>query len=291
MLKFITVTLVMTLLLLFSHNKPSFKAVQTLACTSTGIIALLVQRLLLKYSGNITDAMDVVVSVIWHRDAIFSSPFASLLKMLKLNLRGCLSLSFFHPSIHSFLLLAQRLCLDLSFQSQCSCRSCESRKSVGIPSGVRAPAEPGGMVRSSHSILSRPGSDRPMLSEEGGEEESQKDRSDVSMGENGCWSISCACSSSIRPCVRGSDADGVPASVTSRKASSWLSAASGERLGRLWLMAGLKVGGGATWICGGGLEKAVLTGRVVMFAVTGRVLVRDTEGSCWINGVISAQEG
>lgn len=58
-----------------------------------------------------------------------------------------------------------------------------SRKSVGIPSGVRTPAEPGGMVRSSHSILSRTGSDRPMCIEEGGEEESQKDRSDVSMGE------------------------------------------------------------------------------------------------------------
>lgn len=58
-----------------------------------------------------------------------------------------------------------------------------SKKSVGIPSGVRAPPEPGGMVRSSHSILSRAGSERPMLREEGGEEESQKDRSDVSMGE------------------------------------------------------------------------------------------------------------
>lgn len=48
---------------------------------------------------------------------------------------------------------------------------------------MSAPAEPGGMVRSNHSMLSRPASDRPMLSEEGGEEESQKDRSDVSMGE------------------------------------------------------------------------------------------------------------
>ncbi|KAG7226543.1 hypothetical protein INR49_003865, partial [Caranx melampygus] len=61
-------------------------------------------------------------------------------------------------------------------QSQCSCRSCVSRKSVGIPSGVSAPAGPGGMVRSSHSILSSAGSDRPMFIEEGGEEESQKDR-------------------------------------------------------------------------------------------------------------------
>lgn len=65
--------------------------------------------------------------------------------------------------------------------------------------------------------------------------------------------------------------------------------ASEERLGRLWPMMGLRVGGGATWICGGGLERAVLTGRVVMFAVTGRVLVRDTEGSCWMNGVISGE--
>lgn len=53
----------------------------------------------------------------------------------------------------------------------------------------------------------------------------------------------------------------------------------------------LRVGGGATWICGGSLERTVLTGRVVMFAVTGRVLVRDTEGSCWINGVISRRGG
>lgn len=56
-------------------------------------------------------------------------------------------------------------------------------------------------------------------------------------------------------------------------------------------MTGLRVGGGATWICGGCLERAVLTGRVVMFAVTGRVLVRDTEGSGWINGVISGEGG
>lgn len=54
---------------------------------------------------------------------------------------------------------------------------------MGIPSGVRVPAGPGGMVRSSHSILSNAGSERPMLREEGGEEESQKDRSEVSMGE------------------------------------------------------------------------------------------------------------
>lgn len=67
-------------------------------------------------------------------------------------------------------------------QSQCSCRSEESRKSAGMLRGVSAPLDPGGMVKSSHSMLSRPASDRPMLREEGGEE-SQKDRSDVSMGE------------------------------------------------------------------------------------------------------------
>ena len=53
-------------------------------------------------------------------------------------------------------------------------------------------------------------------------------------------------------------------------------------------MTGLRVGGGAKWICGGGLERAVLTGRVVILAVTGRVLLRD-RGSCWINGVISGR--
>lgn len=67
--------------------------------------------------------------------------------------------------------------------------------------------------------------------------------------------------------------------------------ASEERLGRLLPVTVLRVGGGATWICGGGLERAVLTGRVVMFAVTGRVLVRDTEGSGWIKGVISGEGG
>lgn len=155
--------------------------------------------------------------------------------------------------------------------------------------GVSAPAEPGGMVRSSHSMLSRPVSDRAMLSEEGGEE-SQKDSSDVSMGEYGCCSISWACSSSIRPRVRGSDSTGVPASVPSRKASSWLSVASEARLGRLWPVRGLRMAGGATWICGGGLDRTVLTGSVVILAVTGRVLLIGSEGSCWINGVISVKE-
>lgn len=158
-----------------------------------------------------------------------------------------------------------------------------------MPRGVSAPAEPGGMVRSSHSMLSRPVSARPMLREEGGEE-SQKDRSDVSMGEYGCCSISWACSSSIRPRVRGSDSGGVLARVSSRKASSWLSVAREERLGRLWSVRGLRVAGGPTWICAGGLDRTVLTGRVVTFAVTGRVLLRESEGSCWINGVISVKE-
>lgn len=74
--------------------------------------------------------------------------------------------------------------------------------------------------------------------------------------------------------------------VPSRKASSWLSEA---RLGR---GRGLKggVGGGATWICGGVLNRAVLTGRVVMLAVTGTVLVLREGRSCWMNGVISGGE-
>lgn len=111
--------------------------------------------------------------------------------------------------------------------------------------GVSVPAEPGGMVMSSHSMLSRPASDRAMLSEEGGEE-SQKDSSDVSMGEYGCCSISWACSSSIRPRVRGSASGGVLASVPSRKASSWLSVASEESLGRQWSAKEVRVAGGAT---------------------------------------------
>lgn len=87
--------------------------------------------------------------------------------------------------------------------------------------------------------------------------------------------------------MRRSDAGDVSARVPSRKASSWLSVASEERLDRLGSMTGLTLGRGATWICGGGLERAVLTGRVVILAVTGRVLLRDTGGSCWMNGVIS----
>lgn len=90
--------------------------------------------------------------------------------------------------------------------------------------------------------------------------------------------------------MRGSDSGSVLASVPSRKASSWLSVASKERLGRLWSVLGFRLGDGATWICGGGLDRTVLTGRVVIFAVTGRVLLRDSEGSCWTNGVISVEE-
>lgn len=91
--------------------------------------------------------------------------------------------------------------------------------------------------------------------------------------------------------MRGSDSGSVLASVPSRKASSWLSVASKERLGRLWSVMGFTLGEGATWICGGGLDRTVLTGRVVIFAVTGRVLLRDSEGSCWTNGAISVEEG
>lgn len=92
-------------------------------------------------------------------------------------MNGWETFRFFVAVISCLLLFSSSL-----HQSQCSCRSEESRKSAGMLRGVRAPVEPGGMVRSSHSMLSRPVSDRPMLSEEGGEE-SQKDRSDVSMGE------------------------------------------------------------------------------------------------------------
>lgn len=91
--------------------------------------------------------------------------------------------------------------------------------------------------------------------------------------------------------MRGSDSASVLASVPSRKASSWLSVASKERPGRPWSVTGLTLGEGATWICGGGLDRTVLTGRVVMLAVTGRLLLRDSEGSCWTKGVISGEEG
>lgn len=196
------------------------------------------------------------------------------------------SVTFFVAHIFHLLLFSGSF-----HQSQCNCSSEESRKSTGMLRGVSGPAEPGGMVRSSHSMLSRPVSGRPMLSEEGGDE-SQKLSSDVSMGEHGCCcSISWACSSSIRPRVRGSGSGDVLASVPSRKASSWLSGASEERLGRLWSVRGFRVAGGATWICGGGLDRTVLTGRVVILAVTGRVLLRDREGSCWTKGVISGKEG
>lgn len=129
-----------------------------------------------------------------HRCHVFSS-FCFIIENVELSLFVAVTpfSASLHPSIRRSL-LAQLCCklprLNISIssvtclrQSQWSCRSCESKKSVGIPRGVSAPPGPGGMVRSSHSILSRPGSDRPMLSEDGGEEESQKDRSDVSMGE------------------------------------------------------------------------------------------------------------
>lgn len=129
---------------------------------------------------------------------------------------------------------------------------------------------------SSHSMLSRFGSNMARFREDGEGEESWNDRSDVSIGMKSCWSARWLCSSSIRPRVRGSDADGVSARVRSRKASSWLSEASGEKPG---LPTEPRAAGGASWICGGERDRAVFTGRVVMLAVTGWVLFSEPGGS------------
>ena len=111
---------------------------------------------------------------------------------------------------------------------------------------------------------------------------SWKPSSLVSIGDCGLLS-SWLCSSSINLRVRGS---APPASVQSKKASSWLSVARATRLG-----GGERVGPGgrATWIWGGGRDSAVLMGRVVTLAVTGSSL--SWKGwSCLLKGDISVKE-
>lgn len=171
-------------------------------------------------------------------------------------------------------------CVQCS-QSQCNCRSCVSRKSEPIPSGSRGPMGLG-MVKSSHSMLSMPVSCRLKEEEEdNGTGGSLKLNSDVSMGEWGC-SSSWLCSSSRSPRVLCSGSASPP-SVPSSSTSSWLSEARDARLGRGPTSS---AGGGAICTWAGGRDKAVLTGKVVMLAVTGISL--GTEGSCWLKGVISA---
>lgn len=175
----------MTLFWLFSHDIPLLKLCKLL---------LLVQFQSVHWSYIVSYCRIVGIlqmvwmycwRVIWHRNAMFLYLLLPYLKCWNSTSLQPL-IPFFYSSTH-LSLLAQPVLFKLPYpilhQSQCSCRSCASRKSVGIPSGVSAPAGPGGMVRSSHSMLSNAGSDRPMLREEGGEEESQKDRSEVSMGE------------------------------------------------------------------------------------------------------------
>ena len=72
-------------------------------------------------------------------------------------------------------------------------------------------------------------------------------------------------------------------SVPSKRVSSWLSEVRAAKL-----VAGLSVAAGSWATCtkGGGRDKAVLMGRVVTLAVTGRGLSR-LGGSCLMKGEIS----
>ncbi len=164
-----------------------------------------------------------------------------------------------------------RISIPLWAQSQCNCKSVESKKSdekTAVGEGI--PAGPG-IVRSNHSMLSRPTSCRGRA--EGGV--SVKVRSEVSIGEWGPSSSWCL-SSSISLRVRGS--------ASSSRASNWLLEARATLLGGgAWVWLGVW----ATCICGGGRDSTVLMGRVVMFAVTGRSLSR--EGSCLDKGDISGK--
>lgn len=157
-------------------------------------------------------------------------------------------------------------------QSQCNCKSVESKKSdekTAVGEGI--PAGPG-IVRSNHSMLSRHTSCRGRA--EGGVSVKSV-RSEVSIGEWGP-SSSWFLSSSISLRVRGS--------ASSRRASNWLLEARATILsGGAWVWLGVR----ATCICGGGRDSTVLMGRVVMFAVTGRSLSR--EGSCLDKGDISGE--
>lgn len=161
--------------------------------------------------------------------------------------------------------------LPLWAQSQCNCRSVESKKSDEKTVGEEIPAGPG-IVRSNHSMLSMPVSCRWRV--DGGV--SVKVRSEVSIGE---WdrSSSWFLSSSISLWDCG------PAS--SSRTSNWLSEARVSRLaGGAWVWLGVR----ATCIRGGGRDSTVLMGRVVMFTVTGISLSR--EGSCLARGDISGRE-
>lgn len=142
------------------------------------------------------------------------------------------------------------------------------------------------MVMSNHSMLSKVESER------------SRDRqgvpaanwlSEVSMGE--CeWSRTLGwLSRSVgRPSIREKGSRSSPllcsgamslgeGKVPSRKASSWFSK----------LFRGSRATGGAIWTWGGGRDTAVLTGMVVMLAVTGLIL-EIGEGSSLIGREISA---
>lgn len=136
-----------------------------------------------------------------------------------------------------------------------------------MAAGAEMPAGPG-VVSSNHSMLSRLVSCR--WRDGGGEVENLS--SLVSMGEWG-GSNNWLCSSSMRRRALGSVFGG---SVPSSRASSWWSEASATRLG-IW----------ATWTWGGGRDSAVLMGRVVTLAVTGRSL--SVERTSWSRGEISAK--
>ena len=70
--------------------------------------------------------------------------------------------------------------------------------------------------------------------------------------------------------------------VPSKKASSWFSKLADK------LLIGSKDTGGAIWTWGGGRDTTVLTGIVVMLAVTGLIL-EIGEGSSFIGREISVQ--
>lgn len=175
-----------------------------------------------------------------------------------------------HPSpMNNYLTCESYQKLLFSCFSQSHCKSWESRKSEEkMAAGAEIPADPG-TASSNHSMLSRLVSCR---CRDGGCEV-ENPSSLVSMGEWG-GSNNWLCSSSMRQRARGSVLGG---SVPSNRASSWWSEASATRLG-MW----------ATWTWGGGRDSAVLMGRVVTLAVTGRSLSTE-RGSCRSRGEISGK--
>lgn len=146
-----------------------------------------------------------------------------------------------------------------------------------------------GMVMSSHSMLSKCESERSR-DRQGVPEANWA--SEVSMGEcewsstlewlsRSFWRSSIREKGSLSSLLLGSGAISLAeGKVPSKKASSWFSKLADK------LLIGSKDTGGAIWTWGGGRDTTVLTGIVVMLAVTGLIL-EIGEGSSFIGREIS----